>query len=68
MGDSLICLLLEKLKEGDIDIVIGTHALLNKQVAFKDLGLFIIDEEQKFEVAEFFLSRHPKFLLLVNDE
>jgi transcription-repair coupling factor (superfamily II helicase) len=40
-----------KLKEGEIDIVIGTHALLNKKVGFKDLGLLVIDEEQKFGVA-----------------
>ena len=38
------------LKEGKIDIVIGTHGLLNKDVGFKDLGLLIIDEEQKFGV------------------
>src|SRR5690606_11623135 len=37
-----------KLKEGKIDIIIGTHALLGKDVHFKDLGLLIIDEEQKF--------------------
>ncbi|MEO1435789.1 MAG: transcription-repair coupling factor, partial [Bacteroidota bacterium] len=42
--------LLEKLKEGKVDIVIGTHALLNKKVGFKDLGLLVIDEEQKFGV------------------
>lgn len=42
---------LEKLKEGKIDIIIGTHALLSKNVEFKDLGLMIIDEEQKFGVA-----------------
>lgn len=41
----------EKLKEGKIDLVIGTHGLLNKDVGFKDLGLLIIDEEQKFGVA-----------------
>lgn len=41
----------ERLEEGKIDIIIGTHALLNKRVKFKDLGLFIIDEEQKFGVA-----------------
>ncbi|MEL6926592.1 MAG: helicase-related protein, partial [Bacteroidota bacterium] len=41
----------EKLKEGKIDIVIGTHGLLNKDVGFKDLGLLVIDEEQKFGVA-----------------
>lgn len=41
----------KKLEEGQIDIIIGTHALLNKKVKFKDLGLLIIDEEQKFGVA-----------------
>ncbi|MEL7118932.1 MAG: transcription-repair coupling factor [Bacteroidota bacterium] len=41
----------EKLKAGEIDLVIGTHSLLNKQVGFKDLGLLVIDEEQKFGVA-----------------
>ncbi|HTO16744.1 MAG TPA: transcription-repair coupling factor [Edaphocola sp.] len=40
-----------KLKEGRIDILIGTHALMSKDVEFKDLGLFIVDEEQKFGVA-----------------
>lgn len=40
-----------ELKEGKIDIVIGTHALLNKDVGFKDLGLLVIDEEQKFGVS-----------------
>lgn len=39
------------LKSGKIDIVIGTHRLLNKKIEFKDLGLLIIDEEQKFGVA-----------------
>lgn len=39
------------MKSGKIEIIIGTHALLNKQVAFKDLGLLVIDEEQKFGVA-----------------
>ncbi|MDX1684975.1 MAG: transcription-repair coupling factor, partial [Saprospiraceae bacterium] len=41
----------KKLEAGELDIVIGTHALLNKKVKFKDLGLLIIDEEQKFGVA-----------------
>lgn len=41
----------QRLKEGKVDIVIGTHALLSKDVGFKDLGLLIIDEEQKFGVA-----------------
>lgn len=42
---------LEKLKQGKVDIIIGTHRLMNKDVEFKDLGLLIIDEEQKFGVA-----------------
>ncbi|MEL7020095.1 MAG: transcription-repair coupling factor, partial [Bacteroidota bacterium] len=41
----------KRLKAGEIDIVIGTHAILNKKVGFKDLGLLVIDEEQKFGVA-----------------
>lgn len=40
-----------KLAEGRIDIIIGTHALLRSTVRFKDLGLLIVDEEQKFGVA-----------------
>lgn len=42
---------LEKLAEGKIDILIGTHRIISKDVKFKDLGLLIIDEEQKFGVA-----------------
>lgn len=42
---------LQKVKEGKIDIIVGTHGLLGKEVAFKDLGIMIIDEEQKFGVA-----------------
>ncbi|MBN8670177.1 MAG: transcription-repair coupling factor [Chitinophagales bacterium] len=42
---------LKRLEEGKIDIIIGTHAILGKDVKFKDLGLLIIDEEQKFGVA-----------------
>ena len=41
---------LKKLEEGKIDIIIGTHALLGKEVKYKDLGLLVIDEEQKFGV------------------
>lgn len=41
---------LEKLAAGKIDIVIGTHRLVSKDIKFKDLGLLIIDEEQKFGV------------------
>ena len=42
---------LKKLKDGQVDILVGTHALVGKRVEFKDLGLLIIDEEQKFGVA-----------------
>src|SRR6201999_1040483 len=42
---------LRKLEAGEIDIIIGTHALLGKEVKFKNLGLLVIDEEQKFGVA-----------------
>ncbi|MBP5626115.1 MAG: transcription-repair coupling factor [Bacteroidales bacterium] len=41
----------KRLAEGQIDILIGTHKILGKEFAFKDLGLLIIDEEQKFGVA-----------------
>lgn len=41
---------LEELESGKLDIVIGTHQLVNKNVKFKDLGLLIVDEEQKFGV------------------
>ena len=42
---------LDDLKEGKVDIIIGTHKLIGKDVKFKDLGLLIIDEEQKFGVS-----------------
>ena len=42
---------LDGLKDGSLDIVIGTHQLVSKAVTFKDLGLLIIDEEQKFGVS-----------------
>lgn len=42
---------IEGVSDGSIDIVIGTHQLTNKSIQFKDLGLLIIDEEQKFGVA-----------------
>ena len=42
---------LKRLADGKIDIIIGTHRILSKDVKFKDLGLMIIDEEQKFGVA-----------------
>ena len=43
--------ILQEIEEGKVDIVIGTHRLTGKDVKFKDLGLLIIDEEQKFGVA-----------------
>ncbi|HZK68336.1 MAG TPA: helicase-related protein, partial [Paludibacter sp.] len=42
---------MERLEKGEVDIVIGTHKLVGKSVKFKDLGLLIIDEEQKFGVS-----------------
>ena len=42
---------INKLEAGQVDILIGTHAIVGKRVKFKDLGLMIIDEEQKFGVA-----------------
>src|SRR5690606_19413606 len=42
---------LERLESGNLDIIIGTHQLVSKNVKFKDLGLLIVDEEQKFGVA-----------------
>ena len=44
--------ILEKIKSGKTDIIIGTHMLLNKKLDFKDLGLLIIDEEQRFGVKQ----------------
>lgn len=43
---------IKKLKLGELDVVIGTHRLLSKDVEFKDLGLLIIDEEQRFGVKD----------------
>ncbi|MFD1768696.1 transcription-repair coupling factor [Sphingobacterium suaedae] len=42
---------LKKLENGEVDIIIGTHRLVSKDVKFKDLGLMVIDEEQKFGVS-----------------
>ncbi len=44
--------IIQKLRDGKIDIIIGTHKLLGKDIQFKDLGLLIIDEEHKFGVAD----------------
>lgn len=43
--------IIKRLKRGEIDVIIGTHRLVQKDVVFKDLGLVIIDEEQRFGVA-----------------
>ncbi|HLF20641.1 MAG TPA: transcription-repair coupling factor, partial [Bacteroidota bacterium] len=43
--------ILDRLKDGQVDIVIGTHRLLSKDVQFKDLGLLVVDEEHRFGVA-----------------
>ena len=53
---------LKKLEEGRVDVLIGTHKLLGKNTAFKDLGLLIVDEEQRFGVAqkEKIKERFPK--------
>ncbi len=42
--------IVEKLKNGEIDLIIGTHRLLSKDIAFKKLGLLVLDEEQRFGV------------------
>ena len=44
--------ILERLKRGEVDMVVGTHRLVQKDVLFRDLGLAIIDEEQRFGVAQ----------------
>ena len=43
---------LQALKEGNVDILIGTHRLVSKDIVFKDLGLLVVDEEQRFGVAQ----------------
>ncbi len=48
--DNQVKTILHALKEGKIDVLIGTHRLLSKNVQFKDLGLLVIDEEQRFGV------------------
>ncbi|MEX1246882.1 MAG: transcription-repair coupling factor [Anaerolineales bacterium] len=53
---------IEKLGRGEVDIVIGTHRLVQKDVKFKDLGLLVIDEEQRFGVT------HKEFLKKMRTE
>ena len=55
---------LEAIKNGSVDIVIGTHAILRKNIKFKDLGLVIIDEEQRFGVKD--KERLKKMRLMVD--
>ena len=55
-------LVIEGMATGGVDIVIGTHRLLQKDVRFKDLGLFIVDEEQRFGVA------HKEYLKKMRQE
>lgn len=43
---------IEKIKEGKINLIIGTHRLLSDEIKFKDIGLLIVDEEQRFGVAQ----------------
>ncbi len=42
---------MEGIRKGSVDVVVGTHRLLNKEISYKDLGLLIVDEEQRFGVA-----------------
>ena len=49
---SQISIILDKLSKGEIDVLCGTHRLLSKDVIFKDLGLLVLDEEQKFGVGD----------------
>src|SRR5690606_26696154 len=44
--------IIKGIKQGRVDIVIGTHRLLSKDVEFKDLGLVVVDEEQRFGVMQ----------------
>lgn len=58
--------IIKDLKSGRIDLIVGTHKLFNKEVRFKDLGLLIIDEEQRFgvEQKEKIKSLYPKIDIL----
>ena len=51
-SQSEITKVLEGLAKGTVDIVIGTHRLLSNDIRFKDIGLVIVDEEQRFGVAQ----------------
>jgi transcription-repair coupling factor (superfamily II helicase) len=53
--------ILEKIKDGNVDIVIGTHRILSQDISFKNLGLLIVDEEQRFGVKHKEKLKHLKF-------
>ena len=53
--------IVKKLKLGEIDIIIGTHRLLSKDVEFKNLGFLIIDEEHRFGVKDKEKIKHKKY-------
>jgi len=55
-------LIIRDLKDGNVDVVIGTHRLLSKDIGFKDLGLIIIDEEQRFGVQAKEKLKHMRLL------
>ncbi len=52
LGPKRIKLIREALREGGVDIIVGTHALIQEEVEFKNLGLVVIDEQHKFGVAQ----------------
>ncbi len=54
--------IIRELKEGKVDIIIGTHRLLSKDVGFKDLGLVVVDEEQRFGVKSKEKLKHLRLL------
>lgn len=54
--------IIRELREGTVDIVIGTHRLLSKDIGFKDLGLIVIDEEQRFGVKAKERLKHMRLL------
>jgi len=54
--------IVKELQEGQVDIIIGTHRLLSKDIAFKDLGLIVIDEEQRFGVKAKEKLKHMRLL------
>ncbi len=55
--------IIKELREGKVDIVIGTHRLLSKDIQFKDLGLIVIDEEQRFGVKAKEKLKHLRLLV-----